>query len=117
MVSKITNETSLSRSGLRDWLIQRLTAIMLAVYTVFLVSYLIVHSPLQYSDWHALFSNGFMRIFTILTLLSMVYHTWVGIWTVLTDYIHAPRLRLTIYALVIFVLLGYLLWGIAIVIL
>ena len=53
MVASITN---LGRSGLYDWVIQRLTAVILAVYTLFLLGFVIAHPDLQYSDWQGLFS-------------------------------------------------------------
>ncbi len=107
--------TSLTRSGLRDWLIQRVTAIVLAVYTLFLLGFVVFNHPLDYVHWHSLYSNGFMRAFTFLALLSVVYHTWVGLWTVFTDYLKCPWLRLILQIIVVMVLLGYLVWGIDIV--
>jgi len=112
MVEKVT---SLTGNGMRDWLVQRVTAVLLAVYTLFLVGYLMLHSPLQYADWQALFKCGWMRAFTFLTLLSVVYHTWVGMWTVFTDYVKCAYLRLTIQVLTILALFGCLVWGVAIV--
>jgi succinate dehydrogenase / fumarate reductase membrane anchor subunit len=112
MVKKIT---SLTGSGVRDWLIQRITAILLVAYTLFLVTYLILHTPLQYADWSALFHCNWIRIFTFFTLLSVMYHTWVGMWTVFTDYVKYPGLRLTVQALTILALFGCLVWGITIV--
>lgn len=109
MVEKIT---SLTGNGMHDWLIQRVTAVLLAAYTLFLIGYLMLHSPLQYADWHALFSHVFMRIFTFLSLLSVVYHTWIGMWTIFTDYLKCPWLRLTLQILVILVLIGCLVWGV-----
>lgn len=112
MVKKIT---SLTGSGVQDWLIQQVTAALLAIYTLFLIGYLMLHSPLQYADWHALFRNNFMRICTFLVMFSIVYHTWVGLWTVFTDYIKCAWLRLTLQIVVILALLGFLVWGVVIV--
>src|SRR5258708_7700908 len=99
--------TSLTQNGLRDWLLQRITAVVLASYILFLTIYLSMHCPLHYLEWQALFANGYMRVFTFLTLLSLVYHTWVGLWTVFTDYIKCPYLRLTLHFIVVAALLGY----------
>jgi succinate dehydrogenase / fumarate reductase membrane anchor subunit len=107
--------TSLTRSGLRDWLIQRVTAVILALYALFLLGFILLHHPLAYANWQGLFANGFMRVFTFLTLLSVVYHTWVGLWTVFTDYIKCSCLRLILQVIVVIALLGYLVWGVAIV--
>lgn len=111
----VTSVTSLTRNGLRDWLIQRVTALILAAYTLFLFGYIICHHSLQYNQWHGLFTNGWMRVFTFLALLSLVYHTWVGVWTVLTDYIKPTALRFALQVFVCLVLLGYLVWGVDIV--
>jgi succinate dehydrogenase / fumarate reductase membrane anchor subunit len=111
----VRNVTSLTRSGLRDWLIQRVTAVILGAYAIFLVGFLMLHQPITFDLWSALFQNGFMRVFTFLALLSMVYHTWVGIWTVFTDYVKCSCLRLTLQIIVILALFSYLAWGVAIV--
>lgn len=102
---------SLTRSGLRDWLVQRVTAIVIGVYTLFLLGFLILHADLQYTEWHALFAHPAMKIFTFVTLLSVVWHTWVGMWTVFTDYIKPTWLRLILTVLMIFALMVYLVWG------
>ncbi|MDF3054117.1 MAG: succinate dehydrogenase [Gammaproteobacteria bacterium] len=107
--------TSLTRSGLRDWLVQRITAIVLAGYVIFLVGFFMLNQPMSFGLWTALFQNGFMRIFTFLALLSMVYHTWVGMWTVLTDYINCPRFRLLLVIVIVLSLFSYLAWAVAIV--
>jgi len=107
--------TSLSRSGLRDWFVQRVTAIILAAYTLFLLIYVIACSPLTYEAWQGLFLNPWMRIFSFFALLSIVFHTWVGVWTIFTDYIKCSCLRLILQVIVILALIGYLVWGIEIV--
>lgn len=112
MVEKVT---SLTGSGVRDWLIQRITAVLLTLYILFLVSYLILHSPLEYAEWSGLFKNSFMRIFTFLALVSVVYHTWVGMWTIFTDYLKCPWLRLTVQVLTVLALISCLVWGVSIV--
>ena len=110
----VLNVTSLSGNGLRDWLVQRLTSVMLAVYIIFIVGFLMLHSPLQYDDWKGLFTHNVMKIFSVLFLLSLCLHAWIGIWTVITDYIKCSCLRLTLYAVVLLALLITFVWGIAI---
>lgn len=107
--------TSLSGNGLRDWLIQRATAVILLIYLLFLVGFLAMHTPLEYADWYALFKHTSMRIFTLLALLSMVYHTWIGMWTVFTDYIKYAAFRGLLQGLTIVALFSYLIWGASIV--
>lgn len=109
MVASITN---LGRSGLYDWVIQRLTAVILAVYTLFLLGFVIAHPDLQYSDWQQLFACTAMKIASLLALISICAHGWVGMWTIATDYIKPTGFRflfLLVTAAFVFV---YLVWGI-----
>ncbi|MDQ8037897.1 MAG: succinate dehydrogenase, hydrophobic membrane anchor protein [Pedobacter sp.] len=113
--------TSFSRSGLSDWLIQRVSAYILGAYFLFIVGYLLCTKDVYFSDWYALMSSTGMRIFTLLAILSLAAHAWVGLWTVFTDYIterqmgpKAAVIRLvfqTGMALFVFV---YVVWGIQI---
>lgn len=107
---------SLTRSGLRDWLIQRITAVIIAAYAIFLLDYFIVNLPhLYYPQWHALFQNPMMQVFTALALLSVVFHAWVGMWTIFTDYIKPTWLRGLLEMLLIIALFAFLIWGFAII--
>jgi succinate dehydrogenase / fumarate reductase membrane anchor subunit len=111
----VKDVTGLTRSGLRDWLIQRVSAVVLAAYVLFLFGYIVCQAPLNFADWQGLYRHELMRIFTFLALLSLVYHTWVGIWTVLTDYVKCAYLRIIIQIVVILALVSYLVWGVDIV--
>src|SRR5690606_21267440 len=110
----VTNITSLSGNGARDWLIQRVSALILGLYTLFLTYYFVTHAPINYMVWVALFSHPVMKAFSFLALLSLVTHAWVGIWTVLTDYLKCACLRVFIQVFFILALLLFLAWGVAI---
>ena len=107
----VISATSFSGSGLRDWLLQRYSAFVLAVYTVFLLLFFITHPELEFSTWIALFEQPVMKIATLLALLALLIHAWIGVWTVITDYIHCSYLRLGIYAVVLTSLIASLIWG------
>ncbi len=83
----VTYVTNFSRSGLYDWMAQRVSAVVLAVYTLFLLGYLVANPDLSYLQWKGLFSQGWMRVFSLLTLVALGAHAWVGMWTVTTDYL------------------------------
>lgn len=83
----VTNVTNFSRSGLYDWMAQRVSAVVLAAYFLFLIGYLVVHPGLDYTVWHGLFSQNWMRIFSLLALVALGVHAWVGMWTISTDYL------------------------------
>lgn len=110
----VKNVTSLTGNGLRDWLIQRITAIILGLYFLFLLGFFIAHPQLGYIDWLRLFYHPTMQIFTFFALLSVIFHAWVGMWIVLTDYVDPPGLRLSLQVIIILALLGCLAWGILI---
>ncbi len=110
----VENITSLTRNGLRDWLVQRVSAIILAVYTLFILGFIVWHQPLDYSTWHHLFSSNWMRVSSLLALLSLLAHTWIGIWTITTDYLKCACVRLVAQVIVMLALFGCLIWGILI---
>lgn len=83
----VTNVTNFSRSGLYDWMAQRVSAVVLAAYVLFLLGYIVASPGMDYAEWHALFSNNAMRIFSLLTLVALSAHAWVGMWTISTDYL------------------------------
>lgn len=111
----VANVTSLTGNGLKDWLIQRVTAVYFAVYAVFLVIYLMAHPHLAYGQWLRLFHCVGFQIATVLALITFVLHAWIGIWTVTTDYIKHTALRVSLQMLVILVLLVQVIWGFMIV--
>ncbi|MDZ4201883.1 MAG: succinate dehydrogenase, hydrophobic membrane anchor protein [Gallionella sp.] len=100
--------------GLRDWLMQRVTAGIMVVYSVALVYYLLWQPHIDYDNWTALFSSSLMRTFTLLFLLSVFYHAWVGVRDIVMDYVSVAGLRLTIYIAVILVLALYAIWSVQI---
>lgn len=100
--------------GLRDWLLQRITAVMMALYAFLLTAYILLHPHLDYATWTALFSGNVMRSVTLLFLLALFAHAWVGVRDIVMDYVKHAGLRLLIHVLVILVLLLYAIWSVQI---
>ena len=111
MVNRIVSG---ARYGLRDWLMQRITAIVMVSYTLFLSGFLALHNPLHFSDWAELFGHDWMRFFTLLFFLCLYLHAWVGIRNVLMDYIHNTAARLALHGAVIVALTVYFMWTVEI---
>ncbi|WP_206389685.1 succinate dehydrogenase, hydrophobic membrane anchor protein [Amnimonas aquatica] len=114
--------TSFSRSGLSDWLLQRVSGVILAVYTVVLFGFIVCHPGLDYETWHGFMTTTAMRIFTLLALLSFVAHGWIGLWTVTTDYLTASHagpkadvLRLLVQIAMAIAMFVIVIWGIQII--
>ena len=117
----VTNVSSFGRSGLFDWVIQRLTAVILAAYTLYLLATLISNPDLTYQQWQALFSTFGMRFFSLVTLLSIMAHGWIGMWAISTDYLtsrmmgpKATGIRIVFQLGCVLLTLLYLVWGIEI---
>ena len=115
----VTQVTSMSRSGVSDWVIQRISAIVLAAYTLCILGYIVMHPDLTYAEWTAFFNNTGMQIFTMLALVSTCAHAWIGMWTVGSDYLRehtlgerASSLRFIYQVSCILLIAGYLIWGI-----
>ena len=114
----VTAVTTFGRSGLSDWLIQRFSAVVLAAYAIFLTVFLVMTPDLTYEIWAGLFSQLWMRVFTLLVLLSCAAHGWIGLWGVLRDYVttrligcSALALRMVILTVYALITLTYLVWG------
>lgn len=117
----VTNITNLSRSGLYDWMVQRVTAIVLAAYVLFLMVYLVCHPGIGFEQWSNLYQQTWMRVFTLMALLALVGHAWVGMWTISTDYLtenvlgnKALPVRFSFQALCGVAMFIYVVWGIQI---
>ncbi len=117
----VTSVTNLGRSGLFDWVVQRVSAVVLLAYTVFLAGYLLTNSGLTFNEWQGLFQQNWMRAFSLLALLSLITHAWVGLWSVTTDYVTvrqmgavATPLRLILQSGIALLSFYYLVWGIQI---
>jgi succinate dehydrogenase / fumarate reductase membrane anchor subunit len=111
MVKRYTKNPVGAHYGLGDWLLQRLTAIVMAVYTVGMVACLLWHAPSTYADWKAIFAGSVARIGTMLFLLALLYHAWVGMRDIVMDYLKPAGLRLVVETAIALVLVFYAVWG------
>ncbi len=117
----VTNVTNFSRSGLYDWMAQRVSAVVLAAYVLFLLGFIVCNPGLGYAEWQALLSNNAMRIFSLLTLVALSVHAWVGMWTISTDYLThmalgkwATAVRFLFQAACGVVMFAFFVWGVQI---
>ncbi len=97
--------------GLKDWLAQRITAVVMFVYTLVLSVTLISGPPLTQESWRALMSGTCMRIVSFVFVLSLCYHAWVGVRDIWMDYIQPVGVRLALHTLTLLALIGYAGWA------
>ena len=116
----VNSVTSFSRTGLSNWLIQRVTSIILLAYFL-LIAYQLMGS-VDYTSWARLFEQTWMKVFTLLAALSLAAHSWIGLWSVFTDYLTERMLgpkgnviRLVCQLGASLALVGYVIWVVVIV--
>jgi succinate dehydrogenase / fumarate reductase membrane anchor subunit len=100
--------------GLKDWLAQRVTAVVLAAYTVVLLVSLLVTPELSYAAWAGLFASLWMKVLTLLALVALAWHAWIGVRDIFMDYIRSTALRLVLQVATIVTLAAYALWAVII---
>jgi succinate dehydrogenase / fumarate reductase membrane anchor subunit len=130
VANKVNMVTSFGRSGVSDWLVQRVSAVILLAYVIFLVSVFVCNPDMDYRQWKALCSRTSVEIFTTLALFAAVAHAWIGMWSVLTDYVtarffklelgidlgeKATVLRLVLATALVLLMFVYTLWGLKII--
>jgi succinate dehydrogenase / fumarate reductase membrane anchor subunit len=101
--------------GLRDWLAQRATSIVMALFTVAVIVQVLLPGPLDYYRWSAIFSRQWMKVLTFVVVLSLLYHAWVGMRDIWMDYIKPVSLRLTLDIATIAWLVGCAGWAIQVI--
>ncbi|NMP16711.1 MULTISPECIES: succinate dehydrogenase, hydrophobic membrane anchor protein [unclassified Thalassotalea] len=114
----VNNAATLGRSGVHDFILLRASAVILALYSVFMLGWFLTTPEVTYEVWTGLFANLGMKIFTVLAVVAVLFHAWIGIWQVLTDYVKQVFLRgvlqflftITLFVYVAAVLLSV--WGV-----
>ena len=119
MVTRFWNS---SQRGLLDFVLQRVTALLLGLYFLCLLGFLLSRGELLYVEWVGFMRSMPMMIFSTVSLISLGVHAWIGMWTIGTDYIRtfslgkrSTFLRQSYQALIALILLIYVLWGNAVI--
>ena len=107
----VASATSLGRSGLHDWIIQRVTAVVLAAYVIYLTAFIVSSGSLSFPIWQALFSQLWFKIFSLLAVASICFHAWIGMWIITTDYVKPTGIRMVVQVLIILACFAFLIWG------
>ena len=99
--------------GLRDWLSQRITGGLMALFTIILLAQLIfTRGPLGYDLWAGIFAAQWMKVLTFSVIVSLLYHVWVGMRDVWMDYVQPVGIRLALQIFTIVWLVGCAGWAI-----
>lgn len=100
--------------GWKDWLIQRVTAVIMLLFSVVIIGFFLVHGSVSYGEWKQLFGNQIMRILTLVFFLSVFYHAWIGMRDVLMDYVKPLWIRLLSQVVVCLFLIVCSIWTVSI---
>lgn len=107
----VSNVSALGRNGVHDWLLLRASAIILTLYILYILGFVVLAQELTFDVWHGFFASSITKVFTLLALLSILIHAWIGMWQVLTDYVKPLAVRLMLQLAIVVVLVVYLLYG------
>jgi succinate dehydrogenase / fumarate reductase, membrane anchor subunit len=99
-----------ARYGLKDWMLQRITALVMVVYTVIMLVALFSLKELSYGTWAGLFASPWIKVLTLVMAVCLLYHAWVGVRDIYMDYIKPTGLRILLQVASVLLLLGYLAW-------
>jgi succinate dehydrogenase / fumarate reductase membrane anchor subunit len=98
--------------GLRDWMAQRVTAVLMALFTIVLLAQVIFGGPLGYDRWAGIFAQQWMKTLTFVVIVALLYHAWVGVRDIWMDYIKPVGVRLALQVFSIVWLVGCAGWAI-----
>lgn len=114
----VRNVTSLSRSGLSDFVLQRVSAAIMALYTLCVLGFFLANPDVTHAQLVTYFGSTPMLVFSTLLVLATAAHAWIGMWTVGTDYIrphyfgaHATSFRLVYQAGCVALIFLYVVWA------
>lgn len=98
--------------GLRDWLAQRITAALMALFTLALIVQVLLPGEMGYDKWAGIFSRQWMKVLTFVVIVALLYHVWVGMRDVWMDYVKPVAIRLVLQVFTIVWLTGCAGWAI-----
>jgi succinate dehydrogenase / fumarate reductase, membrane anchor subunit len=114
MVKHRLREAVGAHYGLGDWMLQRVTALVMAAYTLLFLAIVLWNGGMSYETWRAIFATGPFRVATFVFMAALLYHAWIGVRNMSMDYVKPLAVRLALQLAVIVLAIGYLGWTIQI---
>ena len=118
----VENAANAGRRGLFDFLVQRVSAVILGLFALCVGGWFGINPDAGHVEWAEYFDTPVMMGFASLALASLIAHTWIGMWTIGTDYLRphyfgriATGVRMAYQAAVGLVLLAYGAWAVAVI--
>lgn len=99
--------------GLRDWLAQRVTGLLMALFTVVVLAQLLLFKgAIGYDKWAGIFSAQWMKTLTFSMIVALAFHAWIGMREIFMDYVKPTGTRLLLQVFAIVWLVGCAGWAI-----
>ncbi|MBK7278577.1 MAG: succinate dehydrogenase, hydrophobic membrane anchor protein [Betaproteobacteria bacterium] len=98
--------------GLRDWLSQRVTAVLMALFTLVLLVQVLMPGPLGYDKWAGIFAAQWMKVLSFVVFIALAWHAWVGMRDIWMDYVKPVGMRLVLQVATLVWLLGCTGWAV-----
>ncbi|MEA1049953.1 succinate dehydrogenase, hydrophobic membrane anchor protein [Lamprobacter modestohalophilus] len=98
-------------SGLKAWLVQRVSAVYLGLFGLYLALYFAFAAPRDHTQLAAWASSPWVAVGLLVFIPLLLAHAWVGIRDVLIDYIKPIGLRVGLLSLFALVFLASGLWA------
>jgi succinate dehydrogenase / fumarate reductase, membrane anchor subunit len=97
--------------GLKDWLAQRVSALILAAGSLLFAAMLLVCAPSSHAEWRALFAPSWMRLASLVFFIALAWHAWIGMRDILMDYVKSTGVRLALEVMVLLTAVVYVAWA------
>lgn len=98
--------------GLRDWLSQRVTAVLMALFTAVLVVQVLMPGPMGYDKWAGIFAAQWMKVLSFVVVVALAWHAWVGMRDIWMDYVKPVGTRLVLQVATLVWLVGCTGWAV-----
>lgn len=114
----VTNQASLKRNGIQDYVTLRASAAIISAFSIFMVYFFIATPVITFEVWQGLFASIYMKAFTLITLIAILMHVRIGLWQVLTDYVKPHKIRIVLQFILNLIAIAYVavglfvLWGV-----
>ncbi|XVW81451.1 succinate dehydrogenase, hydrophobic membrane anchor protein [Candidatus Profftella armatura] len=109
---KLKDKVFNAHYGVRDWLFQRITAVIMIIYTIILLFFVLTTNDFSYENWSNLFKYKWFKIISFSALICLFYHAWVGMRDIFMDYVKSVIIRLILYTFSIIWLINCTNWSI-----
>ena len=98
--------------GMRDWLSQRVTACLMAIFTLLLIVQLLLPGEMGYDKWAGIFAAQWMKVLSFVVIVALALHAWVGVRDILMDYVKPTGVKLVLHVFTLVWLLGCAGWAV-----